>query len=111
LFFFRREKNQPGSVAALRRQFEAGIGRDIPKKRMRHLNQDTGAIAGRGITAAGATVRQIRQNPEGVPDDVMGRMSLDVADHADTAGVVLKLRVIQSFRRSRAADGIPSNGF
>ena len=45
LLLIRREKYQPGPVLALRRQFEACIGRNIQKKRMRHLDQDTGAIA------------------------------------------------------------------
>ena len=63
---------------------------------MRDLDEDAGAIAGFGIAAAGAAVGEVDQDLDAFDDDVVGFLALDVGDEADTAGVVLEARVVET---------------
>jgi hypothetical protein len=62
---------------------------------MRDLDQDSGAVARVGLTAAGAAVLQVLQNLERLGDNPMRLAALDVHHEADATGVVLVGRVIE----------------
>jgi len=62
---------------------------------MRHLHQNPGPVSGGFIAPAGAPVGQVAQNLEGVLNDGMGSFTLQVADHAYAAGIMLEARIIQ----------------
>ncbi len=61
---------------------------------------------GAGITTAGAAVGQVDGHLQGRLDDIVRLLPLDVADHADTAGVVFQLGIVEPPTRRRRADGL-----
>ena len=56
------QKTHAHRIFASRRQFEPGRGAFAREEFVWNLNQHTGAVAGLGIAAAGAAMRQIFQN-------------------------------------------------
>ncbi len=67
------------------------------KKLVRHLHQNAGAIAGERIATAGAAVRQIDQNFEPLPHNLMALLAMHVNDETHAAGIVLEGRIVQTF--------------
>ena len=63
---------------------------------MRHLHKDARPISGGFIASAGPPVSEVFQYLHAVPDDIVGFLTFDMADEADTAGVVLEPRIIES---------------
>jgi hypothetical protein len=61
---------------------------------VRDLDQHAGAIAGAGISAARAPVRQVDQNLYAFEDDVVRPLPLQIRNEADSAGIVLVARVV-----------------
>jgi hypothetical protein len=68
---------------------------------MRHLNQDTRAVA-RVFFNTGTTMIEILQNLKGIGDDGVRFLPLHVTDKADAAGVMLELRIIQALFRGES---------
>ncbi len=54
-----------------------------------------------GFAADRAAMVQIHQNLERVADDLVGFLALHVHDEAESAGIVLELRVVKSLFRRR----------
>ena len=71
------------------------------EKFVRHLQQDAGAVASERIAPAGAAVRQVHQDFEPLPHDLMAFRAMHVDDEAHTAGIVLESGVVQTFTLSR----------
>ena len=63
---------------------------------MRNLNEDTGAVARQRIGADGTAMLKVYENLQSVFDDLMRFGTLQVGNEADTAGIFLKRRVVQS---------------
>ena len=69
---------------------------DLAQEAVRHLDEDAGAVAGRGFAAAGAAVQQVDQDAQPLLDDRVRAAALDVDDEADAAGVVLVDGIVQT---------------
>ena len=90
-----RQEHQAGAVLAGRRQRRR---RDLAQERVRHLDQDAGAVAGVDLAAAGAAMREVLQHLQRLADDGVRLAALDVDDEADAAGVVLVPGVVEALR-------------
>src|SRR5678815_516559 len=66
------------------------------QKRVRHLNEDAGAVTGVRLAPARAAVFQVDQDLQRLFDDVMGAMSLDVHDKTHAARVAFGGGVVQT---------------
>ena len=75
------------------------------EKFVRHLRQNAGAVAGQRIAAAGAAMREVDQNLQPLPDDLMALLAVHVDDEADAAGIVLVRRVVQTLAAGADRDG------
>ena len=74
------------------RQLEVDLG---PEQLVRHLDQDAGAVADRGVGAGRAAVIQVDQRGDPVADDRVAASALDIGNRGDAAGVTFVLRVVQ----------------
>jgi hypothetical protein len=63
---------------------------------MRQLEQDAGAVTGAGVGGDSASVRKILEELERLVHYVSGPNAVDVSDEANSAGVVLVSRIVQS---------------
>src|SRR6185369_376537 len=63
---------------------------------MRDLDQNAGPIPRIRLGTARATMRQIRQHRDGVPDDLVRLFALYIDDKPDAARIVVILRVVQA---------------
>jgi len=91
-----RQEYQPGSVAPGRRKRETQVAAFAAEKGMRDLDQDTGAITGIFLAAAGPAMHKVPEDGERVGNDAMRTSALDVHDKTDATGIVFKSRVIQT---------------
>ena len=64
---------------------------------MRHLHQNAGTVAGQRIASASTAMRQIHQNFQPLPHNLMALLAMHVHDEAHSAGIVLERGVVQSF--------------
>ncbi len=78
----------------------------LRKKPVRHLHQDAGAVAGVHLASTRAPVEQVDEQLQRLADDGVRPLALDVNDEADSAGVVLVLRVVQPLRGRRLETGV-----
>ena len=90
------QERHTDAVFAGWREGEAQCGAFAREVGVRNLDEDAGAIAGFGIAAARATVREVHQNLDAFDDDLVGLLALDVGDEADAASVVLKAGVVEA---------------
>jgi hypothetical protein len=92
-----RHEDVAGCVVTRLRQVDARVLlRHLLEERMRHLQQDAGAVAGVDLAAAGAAMVEVLQDLDALLDDGVRFLALDVHDEADAAGVMLELRVIEA---------------
>src|SRR5580698_6723028 len=63
---------------------------------MGHLQQHAGTVAGVDLTAAGAAMIQVAQGLGGVLQNLVGLAALYVDNEANSAGIVLKLRIVEA---------------
>ena len=91
-----RQEHHADAVLAGRRQGESELGAFAAEELVRDLDQDARAVAGLRIAAAGAAMRQVDEDLNAFGDDVVRRLAVDVDDKADSAGVVLVARIVQS---------------
>jgi hypothetical protein len=94
----RQEENADPIVPAGRQiEFQpVGLGGE---ERVGNLNEDSGTIARRFVSAGGAAVLQIQQNLLGVCDNFVTFRPGNIDYRPDAAGIVLVLRVVKSLRR------------
>ncbi len=85
----------PLPYSPARGQRDARLAAHLLVERVGHLQQHAGAVAGVDLAAAGAAVVEVLQDLDGLLEDPVGLVPLDVDDEADAAGVVLELRVVQ----------------
>ena len=91
-----RQEDHTDSVVAARRQLDSlfrGLGLE---EFVRHLRQNPGAVAGQGVAAAGAAVRQIDQDLLPPADDLVALFASNIDDEAHAAGIVLKRGIVES---------------
>jgi hypothetical protein len=62
-----------------------------------NVKHDAATVARFRIATAGTAMSQIDENLKAVFDDFVGAFAIDVAHEADTAGIVLVVRLIQAF--------------
>ena len=97
-----RQEHEARAVRPRRRQRER---HDLAQERVRHLDEDAGAVARVGLAAARAAVLEIDQDAQRLAHDVVRAVSLHVDDEADAAGVVLGARIVQTLTRGRRLNG------
>ena len=76
------------------------------EKCVRDLNQHPSAVSGLRIATAGASVHQVLEDLNALQDDIVRLLPLYIGDEANTAVIVLMLRMIESLRRGKPAEGI-----
>ena len=86
------------SVFARGRQAEAQTCALSFEKGMRDLDENARPIARIGIAPAGSTMSEVDQNLDSLEDDVVAFLAGDISHESDAAGIVLKLRVIETLR-------------
>ena len=101
-----RQEHQAGAVAALGRQVDPEPIGLFSEEPVGHLHQDARAVAGIHLASAGAAVQQVDEQLQGLADDAVGLLALDVNDEADAAGVVLVPRIVQPLGRDRLVTGM-----
>ena len=92
---FGRGKDHADAVVARFGQFDAQRCADLAQECIRHLQEDAGAVAGIGFTAAGAAMVEVDQDGQRLLDDLVGLFPLDVGDEADAAGIVFELGIVE----------------
>ncbi len=97
-----RQEQHPDAVLTPRRQLDARVARGLAEKLVRHLDEHPRAVAGIGLRAAGAAMRQVFEHLQALPDDFVRRFALDVDHEADATGVMLEPRVVQTLLRGGA---------
>ena len=80
------------------------IAAHATQKGIRQLRQNAGPVAGGGVTAAGPAVGQVDRHLQSRPDDVVRLSARYIADHADAAGLMLHLGIVESLARGWGAD-------
>ena len=115
LAFFGRDRGQQpldrfavGRIARQEHEADAVLagGRErrrsnLSQKLVRDLEEDAGAVAGVGLAAARAAVRQVLEHLQRLADDGVRLAAFDVHDEADAAGVVLVAGVVEARALSR----------
>ncbi len=96
-----RQKHIADAILARRWQRDSLLGQLGHKELVRHLQQNAGAVAGERIAAAGPAVRQIHQNFQPLPHDLVAFSTLHVDDKAHAAGIMLEGRIVQAFSAAR----------
>ncbi len=83
------------------RQCNAEFSTRSPKKQVRELDQDAGAVALKRVCARRAAVGQVFEDAQSVLDDRMVLAALDMGNEAQSACVVFARRVIHSLNPGR----------
>src|SRR5688572_19895615 len=92
----RGKEQHADSVAARVGQGDSCHAANATQKSVRHLEQDTGTVAGAGVGSDSAPVREVMEDLERLVNDVAGANPVDMGDEANSARVVLVSRVVQS---------------
>jgi hypothetical protein len=98
-----RQERHPHPILAGGREGEAELGTLAGEELVRDLDQDAGSVAGLGVAAASAAVRQVDQNLNALDDNVVRFLAFDIGDEADTAGVAFLGWVIETLWLWQAA--------
>ena len=94
--FVGRQEDQADAILAGRGQRDAELAALLAEKRVRHLHENAGAVAGVLLAAAGAAVLQVNEDLQRIADDVVRLAVLEIDDEADAAGIVLVARIVQA---------------
>ncbi len=101
------QEDHADAVIVRGREGDFFLAADLLEEGVGDLHEDARAVAGVGFAAAGAAMVEIDEDGDGVADDLVGFLALDVDDKADPAGLMFKLRVVKTLlgrptgRRSR----------
>jgi hypothetical protein len=68
----------------------------VEKEFVGRLDHNTGAISGIVLTTAGPAVFHVLEDRQGIRDDLMGFVALDVGNEPDTTRIAFKLRGVKS---------------
>ena len=79
------------------RQLKADFRGLAREEAVRNLNQDASAVAGARIGANRTAVFEVAQNVDGVVDDLMAFLALDIGNEADAAGIFFERRIVKTF--------------
>ena len=90
------QKGHADAVFAFGREGEAEGGAFAGEELVGNLNENTGAVAGFGIAAAGSAVGEVDEYLNAFGDDVVGFVAFDAGDETDAAGVVLVAGVVKA---------------
>ena len=93
------QEHHANTVFTLRGKGDAEFGALLLEEQIGHLDENSGAVSGVGVAAAGPPVPEIHQCLDALFDDVVGLYTLDVGDHTDSASVMLKSGVIKPYFR------------
>ncbi len=89
----------------------AGLGElesgDLAQEGVRHLGQDSRAVAGVRLGAGGATVLEVPQNGQGLLNEGVGGLAGEVRHESDAAGVLLVARVVHALLGGATVHGRP----
>ena len=90
-----RQKHHPHRVLPLRRQLDPQLGRLLAEKLVRRAEHDPRPVPAVRLAPARPPVAHVLQHQQGVGNDLVRRLTLDVADEADATGVMLAGGVVQ----------------
>ena len=93
---FNGQEDEASAVLAGGREGETFLGAFAGEEGVGDLDEQAGAVAGFRVTTAGAAVGEIDENLDAFSNDVVGFVAVDVDDEADTAGVALVHRAIET---------------
>ena len=99
------QERQADRIPTRIRQREAGRLRGAHEEAVRHLHQDPGAVPGLHLSPGCAAVGQSFENGQRLVDDVVVGPPVQIRHHADTAGVVLIVRVVEANGHRRPSEG------
>ena len=111
----RLEEDVTDGVLARVRELAADLALSLAlEEEMGDAGHHTGAVAVAAVCAGGAAVGHGAEKLAGIGDDLVGLVALDMADEADTAGVLFELVHVQALacgqgcvpRRRVALDGV-----
>ena len=91
-----RQEDHADAVFAGRRQSETKLCAFAAEELVRDLNQNAGAVAGFRVASARAAMRQVDEDLNAFGDDFVRWLAVDVDNKANTAGVFLVARIVQS---------------
>ena len=91
-----RHEDQAAAVLARLGQLDMRLPGSVLEEEVRHLHEHAGAVASVGLAATGATMVEVLQDLDGLPEDVVGLAALDIGHETEATGVVLELRVVQT---------------
>ena len=98
MFLDRQERHADGIFTDIGK-IEAKRQALADKEFVWNLNQNTGAVTGFRIAAAGTAVGQVDQYLNALEDDVVALLTANAGDKADPASVMLVSRVVQPLGR------------
>ena len=98
----RRQEHVARGIVALRGQFDPSLRRDGREEFVRHLDEDAGTVAGERIGAGGAAMREVFEQLEPLPHDLVALPAVHVDDKPHAAGVVLVGGVVEALLRGKA---------
>ena len=88
-----RQEAHRDAVAPALRQLEVDDG---AQERVRHLDQDPGAVSGFGVGAGSATMLEVLERLDRQADDVVAGLVVQARDDRDAAGVMLVTGVVEA---------------
>jgi len=91
-----RQKDDTNAVIASGRKLGADFARLGGKEVVRNLREDAGTVAGERIATAGTAMRQVHQDLQPTPHDLMRAFAVDIHHEADAARVVLVRRIVKT---------------
>ena len=91
-----RHEHEAHAIVARCRQFETEALCFAREEVVRDLDQDASAVTGLRVRAHRTAMFQIFQDAQAVRNDAVALHVVDVGDHADTAGIVLVGRIVQT---------------
>ena len=90
------EEHDPHAVIARFGEPNACLRGHPLQEPVRHLDEEARAVARVGVRAGGSPVGEVHEHLEPAGDDVVGLSTVDVADEADAAPVVLEAGIVKA---------------
>ena len=93
------------------RQRKAQCRRLACEEFVRDLNQQSGAVAGFRVAAAGAAMCQVDENLNAFFNNVVRLVAFDISHETDTTGIMLVARMVKTLRGRQAVWPLRDLGF